>query len=345
MSMKKVLSQAALHSEVARWRASGCRIGFTCGAFDLLHGGHLDYLEKARELCDRLIVAINSDASVRSYKSPLRPISGERQRARLVAALACVDAVTVFDEPRPLALLHELKPDLYVKGGDYNRAGLRSAAFVESYGGICAVIPVTEDSSTTQLLERINSLPLHAPPLHTSTLLGRPIVFLDRDGTLIENIAFLNNPRRLKLLPGVGAGLKTLQDHGFTLVVVTNQQGLGLGYFDYDTFVAVNSELLAQLNKFSVRIARFYFCPHSLAENCECRKPGPALFRRALNDFQSRADDCFMIGDSPSDILSAQSAGCRALLVSAETTRENQPPGLSFQAAVEQVLQMCPQPS
>ena len=110
-----------------RREAAGRRIGFTCGSFDLLHAGHVQYLGAAREFCDRLIVAVNSDASIFRYKSKLRPVVPERERMYVVAGLAAVDAVTLMDDDRPLSLLLRWKPDLYIKGGDYSPEALRSA--------------------------------------------------------------------------------------------------------------------------------------------------------------------------------------------------------------------------
>jgi D-glycero-beta-D-manno-heptose 1-phosphate adenylyltransferase len=331
----RLYSIEALALEVSLWRASGLRIGLTCGAFDLLHAGHVDYLEKARELCDRLIVAVNSDASIREYKSPLRPILNERHRARLIGSLACVDAVTVMRESRPIGLIENLKPDVYIKGGDYQATGtLRSAPAVEAYGGRCIIIPVSEEISTTKIINRINSLSLHASPEQNIAPAKRGIIFLDRDGTLIRNVPFLNDSTRVSLMPGVGNGLKKVQDRGFALVVVTNQQGLDLGYFDYDTFVSINSEMLRQLSTFSVRISRFYFCPHSVDEECQCRKPSDGLLRRAMADFQVRPEDCLMIGDSQSDMEAAKQAGCEGFLVSDEPDAHS----LSFESAVERIL-------
>ena len=135
--------------ELAAWgreqRAMGRRIGFTCGAFDLLHAGHVDYLERARGLCDTLIVAVNTDASIRQYKSPLRPIQPQDQRLRVVGALRAVDAVTLLDHPRPLPLIEQIRPHLYIKGGDYDAAKLRSAKALEAWGGQAVVIPVEFD--------------------------------------------------------------------------------------------------------------------------------------------------------------------------------------------------------
>src|ERR1700758_831706 len=130
-----------------QWRAQHYSIGFTCGAFDLLHAGHVDYLEKAKALCDRLVVGVNSDDSIREYKNPHRPIVDEDHRMMLVAALRFVDAVVLMRETRPAHLISVLRPDFYIKGGDYGKDQLRSAEVVESYGGRCEVIPVEHDIS------------------------------------------------------------------------------------------------------------------------------------------------------------------------------------------------------
>src|SRR4051812_28480236 len=122
----KILTLEQADRWVETERAAGRRIGFTCGSFDLLHAGHVQYLAKARALCDRLLVAVNTDDSVRRYKSPRRPINPEASRMFVVAGLESVDAVTALDEDRPLSLIQRWKPDLYVKGGDYAPENLKS---------------------------------------------------------------------------------------------------------------------------------------------------------------------------------------------------------------------------
>jgi rfaE bifunctional protein nucleotidyltransferase chain/domain len=328
-------TQEELLSQVTVWRTSGQEIGFTCGAFDLLHAGHIDYLQKARGLCDRLIVAVNSDVSIRSYKDPMRPIISEKHRLSLVASLSCVDAAILMDDTRPARLIELLRPDLYIKGGDYQPEQLRSASIVESYGGRCILIAIEHEISTSAIISRIQRASLYAPVEHLKSPAPLGIVFLDRDGTLIENVPFLKDPYRVKLLPGVGEGLRLLQDHGFRLVVVTNQQGLGLGYFDYDAFTAVNSEMLRQLATYGVRVSKFYFCPHSFAENCTCRKPGTQLIERALRDFECNAEQCYLLGDSTSDMEAAAASGCKGFLLGAPSPESSRPP---FLDAVQQIL-------
>jgi D-glycero-D-manno-heptose 1,7-bisphosphate phosphatase len=307
--------------ETDRWveaqRAAGLKIGFTCGGFDLMHAGHAHYLAEARKLCDRLLVAVNSDESIRTYKSPLRPVNPWFERAYLVASLECVDAVTCLEETRPLTLLLRWKPDLYIKGGDYAVTSLRSGKAVEEYGGRVAVIPPAFPSSSSAMIERIQALGVHAAPEPAPQKPARGMVLVDRDGTLIRNVPFLHDPSRVELLPGVTEGLAALQNAGFRLAIVTNQQGIGLGYFGVDEFIAVNQRLLALLGGAGIRIWRIYFCPHSLADDCSCRKPRAGMIERAIREAGVAAQHCFVVGDTAADIQAARAAGCRAVIVGA----------------------------
>jgi D-beta-D-heptose 7-phosphate kinase/D-beta-D-heptose 1-phosphate adenosyltransferase len=150
----KVLTLDQLLTRVALWRANGERVVFTNGCFDLLHIGHITLLEQAHRFGDRLIVAINSDASVSRLKGPTRPIVGERERARVLAALAALDAVVVFDEPTPLELILATRPDVLVKGGDYVVDTVVGAQEVLSWGGQVKIVPIVEGFSTTRLIAR-----------------------------------------------------------------------------------------------------------------------------------------------------------------------------------------------
>ncbi len=301
-------------------RSAGHKIGFTCGAFDLIHAGHVQYLHEARKRCDRLIVAVNSDESIRRYKSPLRPIHSAPQRMYVVAGLADVDAVTALDEERPLSLLLRWKPDFYIKGGDYAESSLRSATAVREYGGAVEIIAPEFPVSSSTIIERIGAILKHAAPEQVAASAITGLVLLDRDGTLIRNIPFLHDPSQVELLPGVGAGLARLQAAGFRLAMVTNQQGIALGYYREQDFISVNQQLFRELSHFNVRIARIYFCPHSLADVCECRKPGIALLERALRDFQTPAERTFMVGDDEADMRAGAAAGCRTVCVGGTTT-------------------------
>lgn len=146
--------------QVAHWReqarAEGHRVVMTNGCFDLLHAGHVSYLEQARGLGDRLLVALNGDASVRELKGPKRPINPEWDRARVIGALACVDAVVIFPEKRATRILSWVKPDIYVKGGDYTKETMDrdERAEIESGGGEIHFLRFLPGRSTSQILER-----------------------------------------------------------------------------------------------------------------------------------------------------------------------------------------------
>jgi D-glycero-beta-D-manno-heptose 1-phosphate adenylyltransferase len=129
---------------------------FTNGVFDVLHRGHVDYLAQARALGAALLVAVNSDASARTLgKGPDRPLNGELDRARVLAALQAVDFVMLFDESTPCAVIERIRPDIYVKGGDYDIDQLAETALVRSWGGRAVAIPFVAGYSTTRLVERI----------------------------------------------------------------------------------------------------------------------------------------------------------------------------------------------
>jgi rfaE bifunctional protein nucleotidyltransferase chain/domain len=153
--MGKVTGREALVEERKRLQTEGRRVVFTNGCFDLLHPGHIRYLEQARALGDCLIVALNSDASVRKLKGDGRPILKEAERAEVMAALACVDYVTIFDEETPRELIAELLPDVLVKGGDWTIDTIVGREEVESAGGKVLSLAFIDGVSTTEIIERI----------------------------------------------------------------------------------------------------------------------------------------------------------------------------------------------
>ena len=150
----KVLALERLISRVAGWRSAHQTIVFTNGCFDILHIGHIRLLEEARRKGDRLVVGVNRDASVRRLKGLSRPLVGEQERARILAALSAVDAVVLFDEDTPLRLIEALRPDVLVKGGDYTEERVVGAPQVRAWGGRVELIPLVANTSTTRLIKR-----------------------------------------------------------------------------------------------------------------------------------------------------------------------------------------------
>lgn len=151
----KILTREKAREIVAGWQEAGEKIVFTNGCFDIVHLGHIDYLEKARALGDKLVLGLNTDTSVSRLKGPLRPVVDEQARARLMAALSFVDAVILFDEPTPLQLIETLGPDILVKGDDYTPETIVGADFVISRGGEVKTIPLVKGYSTSSIIEKI----------------------------------------------------------------------------------------------------------------------------------------------------------------------------------------------
>jgi D-beta-D-heptose 7-phosphate kinase/D-beta-D-heptose 1-phosphate adenosyltransferase len=153
--MKKILGREELVRERERMRGEGKRLVFTNGCFDLLHPGHVRYLDQARALGDALVVALNSDRTVRALKGEGRPILSERERAEVMVALEAVDYVTIFDEETPREIIAALLPDILVKGGDWPIEQIVGREEVEAAGGRVLSLPYVEGSSTTDIIERI----------------------------------------------------------------------------------------------------------------------------------------------------------------------------------------------
>lgn len=314
--MQGVVSREDLVEYLTHQRGSKV-IGFTSGVFDLLHPGHISYLSEARKLCDLLIVGVNSDRSVKANKGEDRPVCSELDRAAVVAALSSVDCVFIFDEANNNLNVELLKPNIYIKAGDYQLEKLSSASIVEAYGGRVEIVPALPGYSSSKIIARLEALAGQqgtAVPENISYQ-EAPGVFVDRDGTLIEHVEYLHEVEKFKLIPGALESLKILRDRGFRVIVVTNQPGIGMGYFTKEDFFRVNRELLRAATKAGVEIDRVYFCPHSRVDKCACRKPAAGMLLRAIKELKVIPEKSFMIGDTTTDIAAGQTAGCRSILV------------------------------
>jgi len=153
--MSKIKTLPALKKILAALRKQRKRIVFTNGCFDLLHKGHVEYLKKARQIGDLLVVGLNSDASVRRLKGQRRPLTKQSDRAAVLAALESVDFVTIFNEDTPLRVIKEIRPDVLVKGADWNKNKVVGKDIVDSYGGTVKLVKFLKGYSTTKILEKI----------------------------------------------------------------------------------------------------------------------------------------------------------------------------------------------
>ena len=280
----------------------------TNGVFDVLHRGHVSYLHRAAELGASLLVAVNSDASARMLgKGPDRPLNVAEDRAFVLAGLESVALVTFFETPTPVELIRAIRPDIYVKGGDYDMETLEETLVVRSWGGQSVAIPFLDGFSTTALVQRIRQ---PASP----TL--RKAAFLDRDGVINQDKAYVHRWEDFEFVPGAIEGMRRLQQAGYALVIVTNQSGLARGYYTETQYQALTASLREELSRQGVRLEGVYHCPHhpkgsvsALAIDCDCRKPAPGMVLQAARELGLSLPDSLLIGDKPVDIEAARAAG------------------------------------
>lgn len=312
-----------ISSSCRQWKKEGLKIGFTSGSFDLLHAGHVSYLEQAKKQCDKLIVAVNSNHSIQNYKNSLRPIIHEAQRIAVLNSLKFIDEVFLFDELNNQKNILAIKPDFYFKAQDYQKENLTSAKYLEKWGGKVILLPLVENISTTKIIETIQnkycSENLLLEKMHSYIQSRSPhpqkVIFLDRDGVLNEEVEYLHQAEQLKILPNVFSGLKKIQELGYIFVVVTTQAGIGLGYFTKEDFFKVNKKMLSLFYREGILIHKIYYCPCSKTANCNCRKPKIGLIEKAQQEINIDMTKSFFIGDKTSDILAGKNSGLRTILL------------------------------
>ena len=330
---------------VARVAALPRPVVFTNGVFDVLHRGHVNYLHEARKFGGSLVVAVNSDASARMLgKGPDRPLNRAEDRAAVLAGLASVSLVTFFDERTPVSLIEAVRPDLYVKGGDYDMETLEETRVVRSWGGNAVAIPFVDGYSTTSLVQRIRA----------GT--GRKVAFLDRDGVINLDRAYVHKWDEFEFVPGAVEAMRRLREAGYALVVVTNQSGLARGMYSEAEYQALTVAMCAALTQAGADVEAVYHCPHhpkgqvaELAVECDCRKPAPGMILRAAQELGVSLADSFLVGDKPSDIEAARAAGVgRAYIVqsdNSESSGEHAQADASFKDLADCVTHLLSDPA
>jgi len=298
----------------------------TNGVFDVLHRGHVDYLHRAAQLGASLLVAVNTDASARMLgKGPDRPLNKDLDRAFVLAGLSAVRMVTFFDTRTPVELIQAVRPDIYVKGGDYDMETLEETRVVRSWGGQSVAIPFVDGFSTTALVQRIRQ---------PASAALRKAAFLDRDGVINKDKAYVHRWEDFEFAPGAIEGMRRLQQAGYALVVVTNQSGLARGYYTEDQYQTLTDRLRQELSAQGVTLDGVYHCPHHpqgsvahLAKDCNCRKPAPGMILQAAQELKLSLPESLLIGDKAGDIRAARAAGVgRAYLVDSDNPESGAEP-------------------
>lgn len=316
-----------LAAEIAARQAAGETGVLTNGVFDLLHVGHLRGLRAARAEGDFLVVGLNSDASVRRLsKGPGRPLLPAAERAELLAALDCVDYVTLFDEDTATELAAALCPRVYVKSADYADRPLPERAVVEAAGGQVRLVPMVPGRSTSDLLARIQALP---SPFR--------LVIVDRDGTLNrEREGWLTHPEQFELLPGAAPAIARLNAAGLQVAVATNQSAVGRGHLSVEGLGHIHQRLDELLAAERGEVIGVWSCVHAPDEACDCRKPLPGLLLAAIAAAGCRPHEAVMVGDADRDLQAGRAAGCGATIL--VRSGKNSPEQLAAAAAYADVV-------
>lgn len=243
----------------------------------------------------------------------------------MVAALESVDYVFIFPERRNKNNIELIKPDYYLKAGDYTPRQLTSKSIVEKYGGEVKIIPLQENISTTQIVDTIlqsqsksdsilvekgNTAYYQANPSQVNTA-----VFLDRDGTINKEIHYLHEPDKFEFTDNAIEGIKRIYNAGYKIIIISNQPGIGLGYFSKEDFFRVNKRMLKGLSESGILVDKIYFCPHSKSEQCECRKPGQKFIKQAVRELNLNVSQSWFVGDRTSDIEAGRRAEMSTIMV------------------------------
>lgn len=313
MRNPKVKSRREIVNLVRNFQRRGRKIVTINGSFDIVHAGHVSLLDRAKNKGDVLIVLLNSDKSIRSYKGPRRPINPASDRAAVVAALGVVDYITLFDEINPKAILEQIKPDIHCNGSDWGKNCLEREV-VERHGGQIAVLKLKPGRSTTGIIGKILKV-YKTPPVRA--------VFLDRDGTINFNKqGYIHKIKDFDFMPGAIAALKRLTQSVYKIIILTSQSGIGRGYYRKQDMFRLHQWMTKILSRQGVRIDKIYYCPHHPGAGCSCRKPEIGLLLKARRDFGISFNDSWVIGDSDQDVLMGREANVKTIKLGERLARK-----------------------
>lgn len=303
---KKIKNQKEIVALVNKLRKQSKKIVTINGSFDILHVGHIQFLQQAKNQGDVLIVLLNSDRSVKKYKGTERPINSQKNRAKILACLSSVDFITIFNEINPKEILDKIKPDIHCNGQDWGRNSIERE-IVEKNGGKVHILKWTNGFSTTKLIRKI--LDVYSKP-------SSKAVFLDRDGTInINQPEYVHKIKDFKFTPYAIPALQKLSKTGYKIIILTNQSGIGRGYFKEQDFKTLNQWMLKDLNRKNIKINKVYHCSHHPKDNCFCRKPKIGMIMQAVKDFGISLDNSWFIGDKKEDIIMGREANVKTIKI------------------------------
>lgn len=312
---KKVKTQNEIIAISQKLKKQGKKVAVYNGSFDVLHLGHIKSLQEAKAQGDVLIVLLNSDKSVKSYKGPTRPIIPQRQRAETLAALESVDYVVIFNEINPKAVLNKVKPDIYCSGSDWGKNCVEREV-VEKNGGKIYVLKWIEGLSTSGLIRKI--LKVNSTP-------SVKAVFIDRDGTInVNDPEYTHKIEDFKFTEEALPALRKLSKTDYKIIVITNQSGIARGYYGEKDLKKLHKWMLDVFKEKNIRIDKIYHCPHhpDFTGNCECRKPKPGMLLQAVKDFGISLCKSWVIGDGKEDIIAGREVNAKTIKIGKKMPKE-----------------------
>lgn len=310
---RKIKSQIGISQIVRDLKKQGKKIVISNGSFDILHIGHIKSLQEAKKQGDVLIVLLNSDKSIKSYKGKNRPINSQKVRAETLATLNFVDFITIFNEINPKRILGKIKPDIYCQGRDWGKNCLERK-IVEKNGGSVYILRRASGVSTSKLIKKI--LDVYSQPEIKA-------VFLDRDGIInINEPEYLYKIKDFKFIPFVISALQKLSKADYKIIIITNQSGIGRGYFREEDLEKLHQWLFRELKKKKIKIDKIYYCSHHPKNNCACRKPKIGMLLQAVSDFGLSLNKSWLIGDDERDIITGREANIRTIKIGKRMPKE-----------------------
>lgn len=304
----KIKTQEEIVKIVKKLKKQGKKIVTCNGSFDILHFGHLQCLSEAKDQGDILIILLNSDRSIKMYKGLNRPIVRQEYRAAFLSAMEYVNYVVLFDDINPKRVLAEIKPDIYCTGDDWGKNCVEKKV-IEENGGKVYVLRSKRPAgaSTSDLIKKI---------LDVYSRADVKAVFLDRDGTInINRPGCVREISQFKFAPGAVSALKKLSKTDYKIIIVTNQSGIGRGYFKEKDLKKIHQWMLKKLREAGARIDKIYYCPHHPEDNCSCRKPKIEMFLRAVADFNINLSKSWFVGDDDKDVIAGREANIKTIKI------------------------------
>jgi rfaE bifunctional protein nucleotidyltransferase chain/domain len=298
-------------------RKQGKTIVTLNGSFDLIHSGHIYMFQEAKKQGDILILGLNSDKSYKEYKDKRGPLISEKHRAAMLAALADIDYIVLFDETTPIRFLKTVKPDVHCNGSEYGKDCIESETLkhINTRLHVIPELHSEEDRfSTTNLIDTIIER-FKKPKIKA--------VFLDRDGILNVDSGYVFKTEEFQFVEGIIDVLLYLKELGYKFFITTNQSAIATGKYTIEDMEKFNVHLIKEFKKHNIEFEHIYYCPHHPSvEPCDCRKPGFVMWQRAKKEYNVDMKNSWSIGDKITDVIAGKKAGTKTILVQSRYVKE-----------------------